>query len=326
MPVPLVAWLASLAIAGACTPCAPTQTALDAEDPIAQAPELPTPDPEPVDAADADPSIAAEPPQLPRLDLRSLDAALDRLTSAQLDGPGADRSLAETPPPSEHDKPASTSVDPIPPPGSAAEEHTATAPIEHTPRSTSSTPTASADPQPHAHAQAASATPNPIADSPTRQLVALLSAGLAIGLYHKLSKDQALDHPARKRIVELLDDEPGLGTNRLADELDVCYRTALHHLEVLQRFDLVRGDTANGRTRWALPGDAHALEGPEFSDSEASILDLLRDDPGLHLSEIARRTEFSKSTVKHGLERLVEAEHLTDERVGPLRCFFPTDD
>lgn len=157
-------------------------------------------------------------------------------------------------------------------------------------------------------------------------MVASLLLGLAaVGLYHKLSKDGALEHPARRRILSLLAEEPGLGTTDVADELGVAYRTARHHLEVLARFDLVVCARHRERWRWARPEDAARLDEAQLPALQQRLLALLEEEPGLHLSELARRLDAAKATVKHHLDRLDEREAVEDERVGPLRRFFPVE-
>ncbi len=162
-------------------------------------------------------------------------------------------------------------------------------------------------------------------EHPGSVLVSVLVGLGAIGLYHKLSKDRALEHPARRRILELLADEPGLGTGDVARELEVAYRTARHHLEVLARFDLVVQAKRGGCWRWARPEDAGCLDERELPVLQQRLLDELEQEPGLHLSELARRLDAAKATVKHHLDDLDERERVRDERVGPLRRFFPAD-
>lgn len=147
---------------------------------------------------------------------------------------------------------------------------------------------------------------------------------LAIGLYHRLTKDEALEHPSRRRILSILDDDPGLGTNEVADRLDVSYRTARHHLEKLAGFGLVTMVDEDERTRWCLPADADGLAEP-MTDAQASVLELVGREEGLHLSEIARRLEMAKATAKFQLDKLADQGLVEDEQVGPLRRFAPTD-
>jgi predicted transcriptional regulator len=308
--------LALLTASGAC----PTVCSAD------ELPELPDPEVAPVDEAPASPDAGDDVDRLTaRIDRSagSLDP-IDRLTViAETHLPGDDDPLEldegqtatvagaqAEPDPAEREPP--TASGPAGLDGEHAAEHRTAGP--------------------HSQGEAAHADPawpttqgNSL-EASAASLTASLLLGLAgIGLYHKLSKDRALEHPARQRILSLLAEEPGLGTPDVADELDVCYRTARHHLEVLSRFDLVVQTKRRGAWRWARPADAQVLEEPDRPEIQRRLLSLLAEDPGLHLSEIARRLDAAKATVKHHLDRLDEREEVVDERRGPLRCFFPAD-
>jgi DNA-binding transcriptional ArsR family regulator len=303
--------LSLLATTGACVPCAPAD---------ADVPEIPQPDlaPDDTDAvtdevAAADVPDAGPAPSLPSDPL----AVVDELTDTRL--PAASRSALSV----------AASPAPAATPGAAAstgderdEEPGPPEPDTHVPHAREpTTDGASADARPawpHADGEG-------VAERPALLASSLLVGLAAVGLYHKLSKDRALEHEARRRILELLDAEPDLGTTDVADELDVAYRTARHHLEVLERFDLVARVKRRGRWRWARPEDAEALDEAEVPAVQRELLALLEEEPGLHLSELARRLDGAKATVKHHLDRLAERGAVRDERVGPLRRFYPAE-
>lgn len=161
-------------------------------------------------------------------------------------------------------------------------------------------------------------------DARRAQAIGLAIGLLAIGLYHRLTKDEVLDHPSRRRILSALEEKPGLGTNEVADRLDVSYRTARHHLEKLAEFGLVAAAGEDRRCRWCLPGDAGAVPEPVTEEQER-VLELVDREQGLHLSEIARRLGMAKATAKFQLDQLAERGLVDDEEVGPLRRFAPTD-
>ncbi len=166
----------------------------------------------------------------------------------------------------------------------------------------------------------------PVSGDATALSLSLLVALAAVGLYHKLTKERALEHETRRRILAMLEEEPSLGTMDIANRLEVCYRTARHHLEVLARFDLVVQAEHRGSWRWARPENTAAMHEEHVPKIQQRMLALLEKDPGLHLSEIARRLDAAKATVKLHLDRLDEGGRVRDERVGPLRRFFPVED
>lgn len=307
--------LATIATLGGCAaPCGSTLPDV--------APELPTPDralpgdPSPgVGEIDLDP--AGSPPSSPV----SLSGVVDELIHRHLPGPtqhltASSNAAALTWEPSD-------SVDPTPQARrDQPEANGHPIPAGHLPP-TGSRPSSQGEPV-HATPSTATVHGRQVPADGARLAASILAGMAALGLYHKLSKDRALEHEARQRILAMLEAEPGLGTVDVADRLDVCYRTARHHLEVLARFDLVVRAKHRGKWRWARPEAAQAVAEPSLPEPQRRLLDLVEDEPGLHLSELARRLDLAKATVKLHLDRLVEAEQVDDERVGPVRRFFPS--
>ncbi len=191
--------------------------------------------------------------------------------------------------------------------------------VDHDVRTADPGPEVSAHPVPTASLQAQG---HGTAALPSGVVAGALAALAAMALYHRLSKEEVLSHEARIAILDHLAHQPGLTAGELAGRLGCCYRTARHHLEKLAAFDLVAAHQAPVGVRWHLPGDASSLR-PALADSQAAVLELLEDEPGLHLSAIARQADMAKATVKHSLDRLVELGYVEDRRVGPLRCFEP---
>lgn len=310
--------LATLALASGCP-------ALCSADAVPEVPDLQGTTPALADAEPAAPEPAVDLTDDPLERLEPVSdplAILDTLADTRL--PGEHEPLQATAPIEAEATPATSE-----PARLQAEQATAgTDPVEasladsHVPRDTDRGPTAQGEAA-HEPRTWPSAQGEHVADAGAPLTVSLLLGLTAIGLYHKMSKDRALEHPARQRILSMLEAEPGLGTTEVADRLEVCYRTARHHLEVLARFDLVVGAKPRGSWRWARPQQAQAVREPEVPAMQERLLELLEEEPGLHLSEIARRLDAAKATVKHHLDRLDENDLVRDERVGPLRRFFP---
>lgn len=246
--------------------------------------------------------------ELPPLD-RLLDRALPGTPGPRLEAPVAEAWLGDT-----------ATTDTLVPraighraedpeaPGDGSRPHAIPAPT----RTTRAQPHAvSAQPGVHGAEQAS---------LPPATAAGLLVALAAIGLYHRLTKKRLLAHEGRQRILELLRDDPGIGTTEIAEALGCCYRTARHHLDKLAAFDMVTCQRLGHRTVWSLPTDTGQAR-TRLTGHAAAILETLDDQPGLHLSGLARELAVSKATVKHHLDRLVERGLVEDERIGPLRCF-----
>lgn len=160
--------------------------------------------------------------------------------------------------------------------------------------------------------------------SPTQE-AAGLAVGLAlIGLFHRLSRRRLLAHGSRQRILELLGEEAGLGTPEIAEGIGCSYRTARHHLDKLERHGLVVAHAVRGQYKWCLPEQATAVR-RRLPAREERTLAMVADEPGLHLSAVAARLGVAKATAKVQLDRLVERGLVSEQRVGPLRCFYAAD-
>lgn len=307
--------LATLATLGACPVGCPAPSPADATNPVDPVdPHAPTqPELEPGSLPPVNPGGDVVDPDVEPL------GVLDALTTTRLPG-SSDRLTVPT-------------ADPSPAPGASLDPG-AVQEADEADAGDTAVPTAHVHPDqrtgPTSQGEAVHAAPSDsrslgrAVSAESAAVTASVLAGLAAaGLYHKLSKKEALEHPARERILAMLDEDPGLGTTDVADDLDVCYRTARHHLEVLARFDLVVRSKQRGACRWARPGDAQAVRQPEVPETQRRVLDLLDEEPGLHLSAIARRLDLAKATVKLHLDRLSEDGRIVEEEVGPLRRFEP---
>lgn len=320
---PAALLLASLALAGPCTgascPIGVPADALDATGAGLDdaSPRLPPPLPVDLDELPAPPDTSLD------IELDPLAPALDALARAELPPDRPETRLL--PPHQLHLVGPADTTGAVPAPTARPEPSTPS--LAHAARAQAPTPSLTADPVDGEHAPRPAATrvtgaPIDGAD-PQRTALALIAGLAAIGLYHRLTKDRVLDHPTRQRILALLDEAPGQTTGELADTLDVSYRTARHHAEMLAAFDLAISLDQDGAERWCLPGDAQDLPAP-LDETGRRVLELLDQEEGVHLSEIARRLEMAKATTKYQLDRLTEQGWVEDERVGPLRRFTAT--
>jgi len=78
--------------------------------------------------------------------------------------------------------------------------------------------------------------------------------------------------------------------------------------------------------RWA-PGLAPLytrIKRDELLDHPArqTIYEAIEDDPGIHLSELARELDASWGTLLHHLRKLEKADLVTSEKTNGKRCFF----
>lgn len=152
------------------------------------------------------------------------------------------------------------------------------------------------------------------------ELVVLLAAAW---LYRRVTRDDALDHEIRSSIVDRVRTDPGITPAELAEDLDVAHETILHHVRILEDLDLVAAHRDGKYIRLFQDGTPdrrdHPLVAALRRDGRAEVLRVLRREPGLTISEIARRLDRHRTTVQHHADALEEA-NLVRENGGDGRC------
>lgn len=156
------------------------------------------------------------------------------------------------------------------------------------------------------------------------------AVGAALGalgllwLYRRLTDADILDHDLRSKILEISDAEPGIHVAALAKRLDVAPRTVHYHVRVLEEAGHVLVKDRGGQ-RMILVAKA----GPDRlareaicalrQDGKRELLRTLAVEPGLSLTEIARRIDRHPSTVKRHADDLVERGLVDAVRDGAAR-------
>jgi DNA-binding MarR family transcriptional regulator len=134
----------------------------------------------------------------------------------------------------------------------------------------------------------------------------------AVGLYHRIGRDDALDHDTRAAVFEAIGDEPGIHVRALARELDLAHDPLNHHLAILVDHDLVTEERVDGRRclfrSGAVDPELHAAVARVSRVRGLLAVVAERGDP--KPSEIAEAWGRARSTVSYHLDRLTGVEVL----------------
>lgn len=154
-------------------------------------------------------------------------------------------------------------------------------------------------------------------------------SSLLAPLYARVPKERVLDHKGREFVYELVRQEPGVSTNRLAREVPFGWSTLTYHLRVLERneaivslrdgryrrfFDRESGRFANGR-KWVVA----ALRNPLTLTLARCVL----TQPGLTQKELGERQRLAPSTIHWHMERLLDARLVDKRRDGHNVRYLP---
>lgn len=146
---------------------------------------------------------------------------------------------------------------------------------------------------------------------------ATLRWALLVPLFSRLRPDDLLTSPARARIVELLQAEPGLGIKDVCERLDIGWGTAVHHLARLESAGLLTSRDSGRRRRFFPPNTSAAVRTALCvltTDINRRLLEYVRGHPGATQTDACRALGLSPPLVHKYAKRLEAEGLLTAER------------
>lgn len=152
--------------------------------------------------------------------------------------------------------------------------------------------------------------------------------GGAAGLFSRVTGPKLLDHPARARLVQLVQAEPGVHFQDLVRRSGLPNGTAVHHLRKLTDAGLLAARPL-GRYTCYFPGSSPdratlAAAPVTRADGARRILAELAANPGLSGGDLAMRLGIQPSTVTYHVKRLQDAGLVAAARDGRVIRFRTT--
>lgn len=132
-----------------------------------------------------------------------------------------------------------------------------------------------------------------------------------VGLFSRLHRGELLDHPARAKLVQIVESQPGIHFHDLAGKAELANGTAVHHLRKLTDSGHLSA-RRTGRYTCYFPGgrvDPHVAAAAPLLKSEGAkqVLEAVRAKPGMSNLEVAQATGLQPSTVNYHVQRLSQA-------------------
>lgn len=158
-----------------------------------------------------------------------------------------------------------------------------------------------------------------------RRIAAFLLAPLA----SRLQRSDLLENETRRKIYELIDEEPGINLRGLADEVDVAWGTLLHHLKKLEDNHLVKSERYGKYRRFFKNGSTYTEAEQErlaalSKPSTARVAEYILQNPGANQSEIGDQIGVTASTILFHVKRLKEVGLVEEKREGRYVHYYPS--
>ncbi|MHB8586121.1 MAG: winged helix-turn-helix transcriptional regulator [Thermoplasmatota archaeon] len=152
------------------------------------------------------------------------------------------------------------------------------------------------------------------------------AAGLAISavlshflcaFYSRIPRSRILEHPTRRRLLELVRETPGLTMLDAQSALDLGWGTLIHHVERLETEGFIVSDHRGSRRLFAageLPAADRAKVALLASPARAKIGEFLADHPGASQKDMCAALGLSASVASKHVAKLRDVGLITEER------------
>ena len=153
-----------------------------------------------------------------------------------------------------------------------------------------------------------------------------LKGGL-LGLFSRLREPELLESPQRRRIMDLVEAQPGIHFKELLRQSGIPNGSLVHHVGQLQKAGLLVAKPSNGYTCYFPRGPADAERAAILkADGARQVLAAVQASPGLSGLEVAHLTGLQPSTVNYHAKRLADAGLLSPVRDGRAVRLHPRTD
>lgn len=147
----------------------------------------------------------------------------------------------------------------------------------------------------------------------------------AMGLYSRLSREELLENETRAEIVDLLEDEPGLSMQEVADRTGLGWGTIVYHLSRLEENDFIHSREAGKARRFFPAGDVTPQEATELAllneETPRRIVQALLEEPDLNGRDLADRLDLAPSTISKHVTRLEDAGLVEGDEDGEAKRY-----
>lgn len=154
-----------------------------------------------------------------------------------------------------------------------------------------------------------------------------LKSGGVMGLFSRLRGDRLLEHPARSRLVDIVEAHPGIHFQELVRQADKGRGATAHHLGALVDKGLLLRRDVGGYACYFPPTTTRtqlAAAGAVKADGARRILAAVAAQPGQPAGEVARHAGVDASTVTHHVRRLEAAGLVSSRKEGRTVLLEPT--
>ena len=154
---------------------------------------------------------------------------------------------------------------------------------------------------------------------------------LGVGGLRHVDKDNVLEHPMRKALLEVVETEPGVHLRELASRHGTAVTNTQWHLRKLEMAGLVKTQKVQGRRLYyptaggAMAKQAAVQNAAVHNPNARRILDYLHGHAGINQRTLAETLSMNPGTVRWHLRKMEAAGMVRCIQDGTQSCYFPIE-
>lgn len=150
-----------------------------------------------------------------------------------------------------------------------------------------------------------------------------------VPLYSRIRKDQLLENETRAKLVDVIEEEPGLSQKELCEAVDAGWGNTTYHLQRLEQAGFVRSEKQGHHRRFYRTGE---MEGDDIealgvlkNDNAEKIARYLIQEPGANQKDVCQALDISPSLAHKWIKRLEEHELVESEQEWRSKHYTPDE-
>jgi len=145
-----------------------------------------------------------------------------------------------------------------------------------------------------------------------------------------LSMEDIFQNENRTKIIKEIIRNPGIHQNELMRACNLQKGQLQWHLDVLLINQIIKRET-QGQYSLYFPNlksfepPLESKKGIIRNSSSYNILEIIKSNPGINSSSIAKKTHLAKNTIKYHVDKLLDLNLVYTKRVGRKKELYPLD-
>lgn len=136
-----------------------------------------------------------------------------------------------------------------------------------------------------------------------------------------LSMEDIFQNENRIKIIKQIIDTPGIHHNELMRSCDLQSGQLQWHLDVLLINQIIKKETHGQYSRYfpnlkSFEMPLEIKKGIIRDSSSYQVLDIIKNNPGINSSSIAKKTHLAKNTIKYHIDKLIDLKLIYSKNIG----------